>query len=71
MALSEDLGRIRRLLKSAFSELVSLSERVLSLEEKTETTQFQQKRNCEFDGTIELNSGVLLRRVLCDYVIIT
>lgn len=58
-----DLQTVRRLLRDAFSEILTLSDRVVKLEDKSVATRGEVKRNVDVSGVVDLTTGATFQKV--------
>ena len=55
---NEDVQSIRRLLRQAFAEMLTLGDRVVALEDARRDDDVAPKRRMDFRGDVDLNAGV-------------
>lgn len=59
----EDVQTIKRLLRNAFSEILSLSDRVVTLEEGGASSPKKTLQGVDIEGVVDLTAGAFMQRV--------
>ena len=58
-----DFQSIRRLLRQAFSEILTLSDRLVALEDRSGDATTPTTRTLDFSGVVDLNAGLTYQHV--------